>query len=167
MSAKAYWIANNTINDMAGLLRYREANRAVMTRYGAKFIVMHGQQKMVEGQSRENWTVVEFPSYASAVACYEDPEYTAAAEIRWRWARRRWWKGMTGHRTSEASRVTPLPNPRALGCRIGLEQAPRCMPSCCGQSTHPAITHLDHQRERHVTEHRNRGGSVVRCPRTQ
>ena len=82
MSAKAYWIANNTIHDMNRLMRYRDANRAVMTRYGAKFIVMHGQQKMVEGESRENWTVVEFPSYAAALACYEDPEYAAAAIIR-------------------------------------------------------------------------------------
>ena len=66
---------------MDGLVRYRNANRAVMTRYGAKFIVMHGQQKMVEGESRENWTVVEFPSYAAALECYEDPENAAAASI--------------------------------------------------------------------------------------
>ena len=82
MTAKGYWVANNTIHDMDGLLRYREANRAVMTRYGAKFIVMHGKQKMVEGELRPNWTIVEFPSYEAAVACYEDPEYAAAAKIR-------------------------------------------------------------------------------------
>jgi uncharacterized protein (DUF1330 family) len=43
---------------------------------------MHGTQKMVEGELRPDWTVVEFPSYEAAVACYEDPEYAAAAEIR-------------------------------------------------------------------------------------
>ena len=82
MTAKAYWIANSTIHDMDGLARYRDKNREVMTRYGAKFIVMHGQQTMTEGVHLENWTVVEFPSYDAAKACYFDPEYTEAAKIR-------------------------------------------------------------------------------------
>jgi uncharacterized protein (DUF1330 family) len=82
MTAKAYWIANSTIHDMDGLNRYRDKNRAVMTRYGAKFIVMHGQQDMVEGKHLENWTVVEFPSYEAAKACYRDPQYIEAAKIR-------------------------------------------------------------------------------------
>ena len=84
MPAKGYWIANNIIHDMDGLYRYREANRATMNRYGAKFIVMHGQHKDVEEPDRlsPNWTVVEFPSYAAAVECYEDPVYAEAAKIR-------------------------------------------------------------------------------------
>lgn len=82
MSAKGYWIANNTINDMDGLYRYRDANRATMNRYGAKFIIMHGQQEIPEGTARENWTVVEFPSYQAALDCYNDPDYQAAAKIR-------------------------------------------------------------------------------------
>ena len=82
MTAKAYWIANTTIHDMDGLMRYRDANRAVMTRYGAKFLAMQGQQNIVEGTAQENWTVVEFPSYEAANACYVDPEYADAAKIR-------------------------------------------------------------------------------------
>ena len=84
MAAKGYWIANNEIRDMDGLFRYRNANRETMNRYGAKFIVMHGQHQDVEEPEKlfPNWTVVEFPSYAAAVACYEDPTYTEAAKIR-------------------------------------------------------------------------------------
>lgn len=83
MTAKAYWIGNSTIHEMDGIARYRDANRATMNRYGAKFIIMHGQQKIVEGDTAlPTWTVVEFPSYAAAVACYEDPEYVEAAKIR-------------------------------------------------------------------------------------
>lgn len=70
---------------MDGLFRYRNANREAMNRYGAKFIIMHGQHQDVEQPDRlypENWTVVEFPSYPDAVACYEDPTYHEAAKIR-------------------------------------------------------------------------------------
>ena len=82
MTAPAYWIGNSTVHDMDGLWKYRDANREVMTRYGAKFIVMHGQQETPEGTARPTWTVVEFPSYQAAVDCYHDPEYQAAAKLR-------------------------------------------------------------------------------------
>ena len=84
MAAKGYWIGNNVIHDMAELARYRDANRESMNRYAAKFIVMHGQHQDPEGADRlyPTWTVVEFPSYADAVACCEDPGYHEAAKIR-------------------------------------------------------------------------------------
>jgi uncharacterized protein (DUF1330 family) len=80
--AKAYWIANSDVHDMYGLMRYRDANREAMNRYGAKFIVMHGQQEIPEGTALPKWTVVEFPSYEAAIACYHDPAYQEAAKIR-------------------------------------------------------------------------------------
>lgn len=79
---KGYWIANSDVSDMDGLYRYRDANRAVMTRYGGTFIVVHGRQQVVEGTMRSMQTVVEFPSYQAAVDCYNDPEYAAAAKLR-------------------------------------------------------------------------------------
>lgn len=82
MTAKGYWIANSTIHSMEGLYRYREANRATMNRYGAKFLMMQGQQEIPEGTNLPNWTVVEFPSYQAALDCYNDPEYQEAAKIR-------------------------------------------------------------------------------------
>jgi uncharacterized protein (DUF1330 family) len=82
MTAKAYWIGNTVIHDMSGILRYRDANRETMNRYGAKFIIMHGQQQIPEGTALPKWTVVEFPSFEAAVSCYEEPAYTEAAKIR-------------------------------------------------------------------------------------
>jgi uncharacterized protein (DUF1330 family) len=84
MAAKGYWIGNTIVRDMDGLFRYRDANRETMNRYGAKFIIMHGQHQDVEEPERlhPTWTVVEFPSYADAVACYEDPTYHEAAKLR-------------------------------------------------------------------------------------
>jgi uncharacterized protein (DUF1330 family) len=80
--AKGYWIANNNIFDMQGLLKYRAANREVMTKYGAVFLVMHGEQRIQEGASRAKQIVVEFPSYADAVACHDSLEYREAAKLR-------------------------------------------------------------------------------------
>ncbi|OXG05091.1 uncharacterized protein (DUF1330 family) [Flavobacterium araucananum] len=80
--AKGYWIANNNIFDMDGLLRYRDANREVMTKYGAVFLVMHGQQRIQEGSSRAKQIVVEFPSYRDAVDYHDSIEYQNAAKMR-------------------------------------------------------------------------------------
>ena len=79
---KGYWISNSDVSDEAGLWAYRDANRAVMTRYGARFIVVHGQHEVVEGTMRPTQTVVEFPTYQAAVNCYHDPEYAEAAKLR-------------------------------------------------------------------------------------
>ncbi len=85
MTAKGYWIANNDIRDWVGIAHYRGANKAVMDRYGANFIIMGGDRMVVEGPEeaiRGNFTVVEFPSREAAIACYYDPEYVAAAKLR-------------------------------------------------------------------------------------
>ena len=79
---KGYWIGDSGVRDMDGLWKYRDANRAVMNRYGGNFIVMHGTHENVEGEYRPTMTVVEFPSYQAAVDCYHDPEYEEAAKIR-------------------------------------------------------------------------------------
>ncbi|VFR21747.1 hypothetical protein AMP9_4074 [plant metagenome] len=81
---KGYWIANSDISDLDGVWLYRDANREVMTHYGAKFLVMHGQQQVPEGTSRSSQTLVEFPSYQAAVDCYNHPDYQKAAELRQR-----------------------------------------------------------------------------------
>ena len=72
---KGYWIASNNIFEYEGLMKYRAANREVMTKYGAKFLVMHGQQIIEEGSSRTKQIVVEFPSYQDAVDCHNSGEY--------------------------------------------------------------------------------------------
>ena len=62
---KGYWVGNSEVHDMDAIWKYRAANREVMTRYGAKFIVMHGQHIIVEDTYRPTQTLVEFPSYKS------------------------------------------------------------------------------------------------------
>jgi len=79
---KGYWIANNLVHDTEAYARYREANAAVFARYGARFLVRGGTQEAREGDARPRSVVLEFPSYAEARACYDDPEYQAAKALR-------------------------------------------------------------------------------------
>lgn len=79
---KGYWIANSDVSDMEGLMKYRAANREIMSKYGAKFLVMHGEQMIKEGIYRSKQTLVEFPTYQDALDCYNAPEYLEAAKLR-------------------------------------------------------------------------------------
>lgn len=79
---KGYWIANSDVRDMEGLMKYRAANREIMTKYGAKFLVMHGQQIVEERPYRSKQTLVEFPTYQDAVDCFNSPEYQEAVKLR-------------------------------------------------------------------------------------
>ena len=51
-------------------------------KFGARFLVRGGQYETVEGVSRGRNVVIEFPDYATALACYRSPEYAAAMQLR-------------------------------------------------------------------------------------
>lgn len=59
---KGYWIATVDISDVDGMKKYSKGNRAALKRYGAKFIIRHGEQSIVEGKFRRAQTIIEFPS---------------------------------------------------------------------------------------------------------
>ena len=56
--------------------------RAIFKTYGGRFIVRGGQFECPEGESRSRNVVIEFPDYATALACYRSPEYQANLKIR-------------------------------------------------------------------------------------
>lgn len=80
--AKGYWIANNVIHDAAAYEAYKAANAAPLARHGGRFLVRAGRQTAAEGQVYPRSVVIEFPSYAAALACYDDPDYRAAVALR-------------------------------------------------------------------------------------
>jgi len=82
MSRKAYWIGRVDVNDEAGYRPYAAANPAIFERFGARFVVRGGAFECVEGKSRSRNVVIEFPDYATAVACYRSPEYQENLKIR-------------------------------------------------------------------------------------
>ena len=82
MSAKGYWIGRVDVADEDAYRAYLTANGAAFARFGARFIVRGGEFEAAEGTPRARNVVIEFPSYAAALACYESPAYQAARAIR-------------------------------------------------------------------------------------
>ena len=82
MPPKGYWIANVDVRDVTVYDKYRAANAKPFADFGAKFLVRGGTQQVREGRAHARTVVIEFPSYADAVACYESAAYQAAKDIR-------------------------------------------------------------------------------------
>ena len=80
--AKGYWIGRVEVNNEQGYKPYADANPAIFKKFGAKYVVRGGKYEGVEGQSRSRNVVIEFADYATAVACYNSPEYQAARHHR-------------------------------------------------------------------------------------
>ncbi len=82
MPKKGYWIGNMEVRDAEIYEKYRTANAKPFAEYGAKFLVRGGTQQVREGNANARTVVIEFPSYADAVACYQSPGYQTAKDIR-------------------------------------------------------------------------------------
>jgi uncharacterized protein (DUF1330 family) len=79
---KAYWIASVDVDDPEGYKAYVAANAAAFRKFGARFVVRGGRFELREGTSRSRNVVLEFQDYATALACYDSPEYRAAKALR-------------------------------------------------------------------------------------
>ncbi len=80
--ARGYWIAHVDVSNEEGYKLYAAANPGIFKKFGGRFVVRSGQHKGVEGASRARQVVIEFPDYATAVACYNSPEYQANIKVR-------------------------------------------------------------------------------------
>ena len=80
--AKGYWIARVDVNNEEGYKPYAAANAAIFKKWGGRFVVRAGKFTGVEGASRSRNVVIEFPDYATALACYRSPEYQANIKVR-------------------------------------------------------------------------------------
>jgi uncharacterized protein (DUF1330 family) len=80
--AKGYWIAHVDVTDPEGYKEYVALNAKAFQKYGAKFLVRGGSFTVKSGALRARHVVLEFKDYATALACYESPEYKAAAAVR-------------------------------------------------------------------------------------
>jgi uncharacterized protein (DUF1330 family) len=79
---KAYWIVRVSVRDQEHYPEYLAAARPAFEKFGANFIVRGGAYDVMEGQARDRNVVVEFKDRATAKACYDSPEYSAARIIR-------------------------------------------------------------------------------------
>jgi uncharacterized protein (DUF1330 family) len=79
---KGYWIAHIDVTEPEGYKAYMVADMAPIGAHGGRFLVRGGKHEVVEGSVRSRSVVIEFPSYAVALACYRSPGYQAAAAHR-------------------------------------------------------------------------------------
>jgi uncharacterized protein (DUF1330 family) len=79
---KCYWIVNVSVHDPEHYPEYLAVALPVFERFGANFVVRGGLYDLMEGKARERNFVIEFKDRATAVACYQSPEYQKAVAIR-------------------------------------------------------------------------------------
>lgn len=79
---KGYFIATITIREREGYDAYQAAVRTALEKYGGRYLVRGGRSEAREGSPRTRAVVMEFPDYATAVACYDSPEFAAAKAMR-------------------------------------------------------------------------------------
>lgn len=80
--AKGYWIAHLDVTNDEGMRAYAAAVPGILKKFGGKLLVRAGKFECTEGTSRSRNVLIEFPDYASALACYRSPEYQANIKVR-------------------------------------------------------------------------------------
>lgn len=79
---KGYWIAHVTVTDADQYKNYADAAPAAFEKYNARILARGGRCEQLEGNGHARNVVIEFPSYADALACYNSAEYQAAKAQR-------------------------------------------------------------------------------------
>jgi uncharacterized protein (DUF1330 family) len=77
---KGYWVARVDVSDQAAYDRYRALNVKAFAKYGGRFLVRGPAGEVIKGTPRQHNVVIEFSSYAQALACARSPEYLTAME---------------------------------------------------------------------------------------
>jgi len=80
--AKGYWLVHIDVNDLDNYPKYKTVASAAIANFGGRYLVRGGACEVTEGTARSRHVVIEFESYAQALACYHSPEYQEAAALR-------------------------------------------------------------------------------------
>ena len=79
----AYWVARAKITDPVEYKKYTDLVPAIIAKHGGKVLARGGRYKINEGpHDFHRFVVIEFPTLEQGVACFESPEYQAAAAFR-------------------------------------------------------------------------------------
>lgn len=81
-AGKGYWLGHADVTEPDGYKAYMAADMAPIGQYGGRFLVRGGAFERIEGSVRSRCVLLEFPSYATALAGYRSPAYQAAATLR-------------------------------------------------------------------------------------
>ena len=80
--AKGYWIGRVDVHNEDGYKAYAAANPAIFKKFGGRFVVRAGKFEAPKAAPGSRNVVIEFPDYATALACYRSPEYQANIKVR-------------------------------------------------------------------------------------
>ncbi len=79
---KGYWIGRVEVKSDEGYKPYAMGNQAIFKKFGGRYVIRAGKFECVEGSARSRNVVIEFPDYATALACYNSPEYQQNMKLR-------------------------------------------------------------------------------------
>jgi len=82
MMPKGYWIGRVDVTNEDGYKAYVAGNAPIFKKFGARFLVRGGKFECKDGVARSRNVVIEFPDYATALACYNSPEYQEITKLR-------------------------------------------------------------------------------------
>ena len=78
-----YWMSRSLVKDPEKYSRYTTLLPAIFKKWNAKVVARGGKYKIMEGPEYFNrFVLIEFPTMADAVACFESDEYQKAAAFR-------------------------------------------------------------------------------------
>lgn len=80
--SKGYWMVRADVTDMEKFKEYASKTPTVLSEFGGKFLARAGKYELVEGNTRSRNTIIEFPSYEAALACWHSDDYQSARNIR-------------------------------------------------------------------------------------
>ena len=79
---KGYWIGRVEVKSDEGYKPYAMGNQAIFKKFGGRYVIRAGKFECVEGSAGSRNVVIEFPDYATALACYNSPEYQQNMKLR-------------------------------------------------------------------------------------
>lgn len=79
---KGYWIGRVEVSSEEGYKPYAMGNQPIFKKFGGRYVIRAGKYECVEGEARSRNVVIEFPDYATALACYRSPEYQQNMKLR-------------------------------------------------------------------------------------
>lgn len=83
----ALLMADVDVRDPEAYAAYRNANPAIVEKFGGRYLAVGGDVRVLEGDYAPRRTIIiEFPDMAALTAFYESPEYASVRPIRWQTA---------------------------------------------------------------------------------
>ncbi|AET61043.1 DUF1330 domain-containing protein [Paenibacillus terrae] len=79
---KGYWVVGIDVHDQEKFQAYVAATPEILKKYSARLLAGGDNHLVPEGSARSRNMIIEFPSYQSALDCWNSTEYQQAIKLR-------------------------------------------------------------------------------------